>query len=174
LLAHRETANGSVEACNYLLAVDVDMTVLDGFRYARWDKGYGDFECRPDLSTLRVVPWLEKTALVIGDLVSHDDAPIDVSPRAILRRQIGLAADQGDPVKAGPEPGVLLFQGLLGQAWRAGSAAGGSRKTSGYVDGVGAASAPQYPFGSERRSTPRACWRSPFSPNRLSRQRAAT
>ena len=54
---------GTVEACNYLLAVDVDMTVLDGFRYATWENGYGDFECVPDLTTLRLVPWLERTAL---------------------------------------------------------------------------------------------------------------
>src|SRR4029453_7248507 len=68
-----------IEACNYLLAVDVDMTVLPGFEFASWDKGYGDFVCRPDLSTLRVLPWLEKTALVMCDLFDeHADAPIEV------------------------------------------------------------------------------------------------
>src|SRR5689334_4995163 len=57
-----------IEACNYLLAVDVDMTPLAGYEFASWDKGYGDFVCRPDLSTLRAIPWLEKTALVMCDL----------------------------------------------------------------------------------------------------------
>ena len=107
---------GAIEACDYLLAVDVDMKVLDGFRFTSWETGYGDFVCRPDLSTLHLVPWLEKTALVIGDLVDHDGAPIEVSPRAILQRQLGLAADQGYTVKAGTELEFFLFQKSMKQA----------------------------------------------------------
>ena len=61
-----------VDACNYLLAVDVDMTPLPGYEYANWDKGYGDFVCRPDLATLRLIPWLEKTALVAVRLVRRE------------------------------------------------------------------------------------------------------
>src|SRR5690606_4444670 len=57
-------ANGSVEACNYLLAVDVEMNPLPGYKAFNWDQGYGDFSMVPDLNTLRLVPWLEKTALV--------------------------------------------------------------------------------------------------------------
>ncbi|MEI2654555.1 MAG: glutamine synthetase family protein [Microthrixaceae bacterium] len=109
---------GAIEACDYLLAVDVDMKVLDGFRFTSWETGYGDFVCRPDLSTLHLVPWLEKTALVIGDLVDHDGAPIEVSPRAILQRQLGLAADQGYTVKAGTELEFFLFQESMEQAWK--------------------------------------------------------
>src|SRR4051812_15088383 len=63
---------GSIEACNYLLAVDVDMTPLPGYRYANWDQGYGDFSGIPDLSTLRITPWIDKTALVMCDLVDVD------------------------------------------------------------------------------------------------------
>jgi len=100
-----------IEACNYLLAVDVDMTVLPGFRFANWDKGYGDFVCRPDLSTLRVIPWLEKTALVVCDLFDeHTGAPIDVAPRQILRRQLERAAEQGYTVKCGSELEFFLFR----------------------------------------------------------------
>ena len=109
---------GAIEACDYLLAVDVDMKVLDGFRFTSWETGYGDFVCRPDLSTLHLVPWLEKTALVIGDLVDHDGAPIEVSPRAILQRQLGLAADQGYTVKAGTELEFFLFHESMEQAWK--------------------------------------------------------
>ena len=64
--------DGSIEACNYLLAVDVDMTPLPGYRYANWDQGYGDFSAVPDLATLRLVPWIEKTALVLCDLVDEE------------------------------------------------------------------------------------------------------
>ena len=72
------------------------MTVLPGFEFANWDKGYGDFVCRPDLSTMRVVPWLDKTALVLCDLFDENTGePIEVSPRQILQRQIERAAEPG-------------------------------------------------------------------------------
>ena len=69
--------DGSIEACNYLLAVDVDMTPLPGYRAFNWEQGYGDFSAVPDLATLRLVPWLEKTALVLCDLVDEQDAHAD-------------------------------------------------------------------------------------------------
>ncbi|HEY5165655.1 MAG TPA: glutamine synthetase, partial [Acidimicrobiia bacterium] len=82
-----------IEVCNYLLAVDVDMTPLPGYQFANWDQGYGDVLCRPDLATLREVPWLEKTALVLCDLVDVNTGdPVEVSPRQVLRRQIERAA----------------------------------------------------------------------------------
>ena len=118
-MSELETADGSVEACNYLLAVDVDMTVLDGFRYATWEKGYGDFECRPDLTTLRLVPWLERTALVVCDLFDPDGSPVEVSPRRILRRQIERAAAAGYRVKCGTELEFFLFKESYEQAWDA-------------------------------------------------------
>jgi glutamine synthetase len=94
-----------VEACNYLLTVDVDMNVLPGYQFANWDQGYGDFACRPDLSTLRQIPWLDRTALVICDL--HDvesGAAVDVAPRQILRRQVERAHALGYDVMAASEP----------------------------------------------------------------------
>jgi glutamine synthetase len=100
-----------IEACNYLLAVDVDMTVLPGFEFANWDKGYGDFVCRPDMSTLRRIPWLDRTALVVCDLFDeHTNAPIEVSPRRILQRQLERAAELGYSVKCGSELEFFLFK----------------------------------------------------------------
>jgi len=115
----REIPNngGMVEACNYLLAVDVDMTVLEGFKFANWEQGYGDFECRPDLSTLRRVPWLDKTALVICDLYNPDGTPVEVSPRRILQRQIERAAAMGFVVKCGTELEFFLYDDTYGEAW---------------------------------------------------------
>ena len=80
-------------ACNYLLAVDVDMTPLPGYQFANWEQGYGDVAVQPDLATMRRIPWLEKTALVLCDLVDEDDAatPVEVSPRRILQRQVERA-----------------------------------------------------------------------------------
>src|SRR5688500_92379 len=95
---------GGVHACNYLLAVDVDMTPLPGYTFANWEEGYGDVMARPDLATLRRIPWLEKTALVICDLVDeHAGDPVEVSPRRILQRQVERAAEAGYRFKIGAE-----------------------------------------------------------------------
>lgn len=109
---------GSVEACNYLLAVDVDMNVLEGFRFANWEQGYGDFVCRPDLSTLKLVPWLERTALVICDLFEEDGTPVGVAPRTILKSQIDKAAALNFTVKAGTELEFFLFDESMEEAWK--------------------------------------------------------
>ena len=108
---------GTVEACNYLLAVDVDMNVLEGFQFANWESGYGDMACRPDLSTLRLVPWLDKTALVICDLFEGDGSPVAIAPRSILQRQLAAAADLGYTIKAGTELEFFLFQESMEEAW---------------------------------------------------------
>ncbi len=93
-----------IEACNYLLTVDVDMNVIEGFDYATWEGGYGDFRGRPDLDTLRVTPWLEKTAIVLCDVVdSSNEAPVAVSPRQVLQHQLERAAERGLAVKMGSE-----------------------------------------------------------------------
>jgi glutamine synthetase len=105
-----EVAHHGVEACTYLLAVDVDMTVLPGYRYANWDTGYGDFVCLPDLATLRLVPWIPRTALVVCDLLGEDGAPVEVSPRRILQRQLERAEAMGYTVKCGTELEFFLFK----------------------------------------------------------------
>jgi glutamine synthetase len=104
-------APAGIEACNYLLAVDVEMTPVPGYRFANWDQGYGDFKAVPDLATLRPVPWLESTALVLCDLVDEDTgAPVEVSPRQMLRRQVERAADAGYAVKCASELEFFLFR----------------------------------------------------------------
>src|SRR5215475_10267785 len=75
------------EGCNYLLAVDVDMNTVDGYAMSSWSAGYGDLAMRPDLSTLRLVPWQDGTALVLADVAWFDGSDVVASPRQILRRQ---------------------------------------------------------------------------------------
>jgi glutamine synthetase len=82
--------------CVYLLGTDVEMNTPEGFRSMSWETGYGDWLARPDWSTLRVIPWLEKTALVLTDAVDEaTDQLVPIAPRAILRRQIERAAALG-------------------------------------------------------------------------------
>src|SRR3982750_4744321 len=77
-----EVLGHGTEACNYLLAVDVDMNTVGGYAITSWETGYGDFAIRPDLGTLRRVPWLPGTAMLLGDLELLDGTPVSVSPRA--------------------------------------------------------------------------------------------
>ncbi|MFN2488673.1 MAG: glutamine synthetase family protein [Actinomycetota bacterium] len=100
-----------LHACLYLVTVDMDMEPLPGYEYANWDTGYGDFRMVPDLSTLRVIPWLEKTALVICDLYAeHEDEPVPVSPRQILKAQMERAKAKGLTVMGGSEVEFYLFK----------------------------------------------------------------
>jgi glutamine synthetase len=109
-LEHVARGDG-IDACNYLIAVDVDMTPLPGYRFANWEQGYGDMRAVPDADTIRFVPWLERTAMVVCDLVNVESgAPVEVSPRQILRRQIERAAALGMSVKCGPEFEFFLFR----------------------------------------------------------------
>jgi glutamine synthetase len=75
-------------ACDYLLANDIDMEPVPGYAAASWDKGYGDFVMKPDLDTLRRIPWLEGTALVLADVLDHHQKDLPHSPRAMLKKQI--------------------------------------------------------------------------------------
>ena len=69
-------AGHGVEGCNYLLALEMEMEPVPGYALASWEQGYGDFDVRPDLATLRRIPWLEATALVLGDVHFHDGSPV--------------------------------------------------------------------------------------------------
>src|SRR6185295_18513154 len=85
-----------LHACDYLLACDMEMDPVPGYSFTSWAKGYGDFHPVPDFGTLRVVSWLEKTALVLCDVrhASRDEL-VPLAPRSILQRQLALAAERG-------------------------------------------------------------------------------
>ena len=110
----------NAEGCNYLLAVDVDMNTVGGYAMSSWDKGYGDFVFRPDLSTLRRIPWHEATALVMCDLEWEDGSPVVASPRQVLRRQVRALADRGWQAMVGTELEFNVFRDSYEEAWRKG------------------------------------------------------
>ena len=100
-----------LHACLYLLAIDMEMEPLPGYKYASWETGYGDFRMVPDISTLRLVPWLEKTAMVICDIADEETGePVEVAPRQILKRQIERARQAGFVSKTGSELEFYLFR----------------------------------------------------------------
>jgi glutamine synthetase len=90
-----EVADHGIEGCNYLLALDMEMDPVPGYEMANWEKGYGDFAIAPDLATLRRIPWLDRTALVLCDVVNHDGSPVAVSPRQVLIAQYERAQQMG-------------------------------------------------------------------------------
>ncbi|MFF0131573.1 glutamine synthetase family protein [Streptomyces mirabilis] len=116
----KHIAHGGAEFCAYVLATDVDMSPVSGFPLASWETGYQDLAVTPALSTLRTLPWLEGTALVLGDAVSHDGAPITVAPRQILQGQMTRLARHGLHVKAGLETEFILYQGTYAEAAESG------------------------------------------------------
>ncbi len=84
-----ESAHEETHCCNYLVATDLEMYTVDGYAATSWSAGYGDYVMQPDLATLRVLPWLDGTALVLCDLLDHHThAPVPHSPRAVLKHQI--------------------------------------------------------------------------------------
>ena len=112
-----EVVGHGTEACNYLLAVDVDMNTVDGYAMSSWDQGYGDFVLRPDLATLRLLPWQAGTALVLCDLEWLDGSPVAPSPRQILRRQIDRLTERGLVACAGTELELIVFRDTYEAAW---------------------------------------------------------
>ncbi|MBV9847901.1 MAG: glutamine synthetase [Kutzneria sp.] len=99
----------ATEGCNYLLAVDVEMTTVGGYEISSWERGYGDFVMRPDLTTLRLVPWLPATAFVLCDVEWPDESPVTVSPRQILRRQLDRLAERDLVALVGTELEFMVF-----------------------------------------------------------------
>jgi len=115
-----EVAEHGAEGCNYLLAVDVEMNTVEGYELASWEKGYGDFAMRPDLDTLRLVPWHPGTAMCLADLEWSDGQPVAPSPRQVLRAQLARLAERGWSTNASTELEFLVFRDSYEDAWRKG------------------------------------------------------
>ena len=115
-----EVVEHGAESCNYLLAVDVDMRTVDGYAMSSWEGGYGDMVLKPDLATLRPVPWQEGTVVCLADVAWPDGEEVLASPRQILRRQLARLAERGWSANAGTELEFLVFQDTYEEAWHRG------------------------------------------------------
>lgn len=106
-----DSAWEETHCCNYLLATDIEMATPDGYASTSWESGYGDYVMKPDLGTLRIVPWLEGTAMVLCDVLDHHtNKPISHSPRAILKAQIARLEKLGYTAMMATELEFFLFQ----------------------------------------------------------------
>jgi len=113
-------AKHGTHGCNYLLTVNIEMDPLEGFKVASWEKGFGDFELRPDLKTLRLIPWQQGAALVICEHVRSDGSLVEEAPRSILRRQIELLKQTGLTCCCASELEFYLFNQTYHSAFSGG------------------------------------------------------
>jgi glutamine synthetase len=112
-------AKHGTHACSYLLTVNIEMDPLDGFKLANWDKGFGDFKMQPDFSTIRPLPWLPGTALVLCDFVHENGDVVREAPRSVLRHQLELLAKKGLSSFFASELEFFLFNNTFHDAFQA-------------------------------------------------------
>jgi len=115
-----EVVPNAIEACTYLLAVDVEMRTVEGYSMSSWDRGYGDFVMRPDFATLRILPWAPATALVLCDVEWADRTPVAPSPRQVLKQQVARLEERGLVAFVGTELEFIVFNQSYEEAWRLG------------------------------------------------------
>ena len=111
-----EVTDHAIEGCNYLLALEMDMDPVPGYEMANWEKGYGDFAIVPDMATLRRIPWLDRTALVLCDVADHHGDPVVASPRQVLIAQYERAREMGYVPMFGTELEFFLFKESYAEA----------------------------------------------------------
>jgi glutamine synthetase len=113
----KDTLQHGTEGCNYLLAVDVDMNTVGGYAMSSWDSGYGDMVMAPDYETLRLIPWLPGTAMVLADLQKLDHTDVYASPRQILKKQIKRLTEMKLIPYVGTELEFIVFKDSFEEAW---------------------------------------------------------
>lgn len=113
-------ADHGTHGCNYLLTVNLDMDPLDGFKVANWDAGFGDFQFRPDLDTLRGLPWQPGSVLVICDQAREDGTLVAEAPRSVLRRQLDRIQALGLTCYCASELEFYLFNQTYHEAFQGG------------------------------------------------------
>ncbi|HDL84850.1 MAG TPA: glutamine synthetase [Candidatus Acetothermia bacterium] len=112
-----DVAEQGINACDYLLASDMEMSPSVGYEFTSWEKGYGDIKLVPDWNTLRIASWLSKTALVLCDVTTSDGLrPVAIAPRTILARQVEKAKAAGFLPQGATELEMFVFRDSYGQA----------------------------------------------------------
>ncbi len=110
----------AIDGCSYLLASDVDMRTVDGFALTSWERGYGDLAFKADFTTIRHVPWHEKSVIIFADVETMTGEPVAPSPRQILQQQVAELAERGWSGLTGTELEFIVFEDTYEEAWRSG------------------------------------------------------
>jgi glutamine synthetase len=115
-----DIGEAAIDGCSYLLASDVDMRTVDGFALTSWERGYGDLAFKADFSTIRNVPWHEKSVIVFADVETMVGEPVAPSPRQILQQQVSRLAERGWIGLSGTELEFIVFDDTYEEAWKSG------------------------------------------------------
>jgi len=115
-----DIGDGPIDGCSYLLASDVDMRTVDGFALTSWERGYGDLAFKADFTTIRSVPWHERTAVIFADVETMAGEPVAPSPRQILQQQVARLAERGWTGLTGTELEFIVFEDTYEEAWHSG------------------------------------------------------
>jgi len=110
----------AIDGCSYLLASDVDMRTVDGFALTSWERGYGDLAFKADFTTIRHVPWHEKSVIIFADVETMTGEPVAPSPRQVLQQQVAELAERGWSGLTGTELEFIVFEDTYEEAWRSG------------------------------------------------------
>ncbi|HAM73298.1 MAG TPA: glutamine synthetase [Verrucomicrobiales bacterium] len=116
----KSVARHGTHGCNYLLTVNLPMDPLEGFKLANWESGFGDFEMRPDLATIRLLPWQPGAAFVLCDLHHHNGNRVEEAPRSVLRRQLEILGRKGLTCECASELEFYLFNQTYHSAFTSG------------------------------------------------------
>ncbi|MEM7289371.1 MAG: glutamine synthetase family protein [Pseudomonadota bacterium] len=107
--------------CNYLFATDIEMATPDGYASTSWEQGYGDYVMKPDLTTIREMPWLERTAMVLCDILDHHThEEVSITPRTVLKNQIARLSELGFTAMMATELEFFLFEGSFDEIRKSG------------------------------------------------------
>jgi glutamine synthetase len=115
-----DIGEAAIDGCSYLLASDVDMHTVDGFALTSWERGYGDLAFRSDFSTIRTVPWHEKTVIIFADVETMTGEPVAPSPRQVLQQQVARLAERGWSGLTGTELEFIVFNDTYEEEWNSG------------------------------------------------------
>lgn len=113
----QSVADAGTENCDYLIACDMDNNPVPGYRFTSYEQGYGDMLAKADWSTVRLIPWVEKTAMIMCNLLDVDTRElVSVAPRSILQAQVDVAADMGFLPMVASEIEFYLFRDTYDEA----------------------------------------------------------
>ena len=113
----QSVADAGTENCDYLIACDMDNNPVPGYQFASYEQGYGDMLAKADWNTVRLIPWVEKTAMIMCDLLNVETHElIEVAPRSILQHQVDAAAAMGFLPMVASEIEFYLFKDTYDEA----------------------------------------------------------
>ncbi|MEQ1698800.1 MAG: glutamine synthetase, partial [Ilumatobacteraceae bacterium] len=113
----QSVADAGTENCDYLIACDMDNNPVAGYKFTSYEQGYGDMLAKADWNTVRLIPWVEKTAMIMCDLLDVDSGKlVDVAPRSILQAQVDAAAAMGFLPMVASEIEFYLFKDTYDEA----------------------------------------------------------